>query len=291
MSHSSTATMVATLGGQPQVVTSALDALLAAGVPIDNVVVLHLNDQAGRTQRSLKKLAAAFASERYAQIRYQPHPIRNDQVRLADIYDETDASVAWTEVHNLFADLRAPRRALHVCISGGRRILALLVMSAAMLHFDHNDSLWHMYTPRELQLQADEGALMHLPPESGFRLIRVPMLPWGSYFPMLRKLAQPNGNPGDVLAGPRSWLDNDERERCQEVVDRLTIRQRDVLRAFAQGLSPQEVAEELHVTIKTVDTHKTAILKECRNAWAIAPDHWLDYHFLANKFDRFFLPE
>lgn len=280
--------MVATLGGQPQVVTFALDALLASGAPIDELILLHLNDRSGRTQRSLQKLAGVFG-DCYQGIRYRPHGLRGRHSGLSDIYDESDADTVWEAVHDLLAGLKRPGRSLHVCISGGRRILALLVMSAAMLHFGHDDSLWHMYTPRELRLQADEGAIMHVPPDSGFRLIRVPMLPWGSYFPMLRKLARPDGEPGDVLAGPRAWLDAEERARCQEVVDQLTDRQRDVLRAFAQGLSPQEVAEKLCVTIKTVDSHKTVILKECRNAWALAPGQWLDYHFLADKFERFYL--
>jgi CRISPR-associated protein Csx14 len=72
------------------------------------------------------------------------------------------------------------------------------------------------------------------------------------------------------------------------VVAALTPRQVEVLRAFACGGSPQDVAETLCVTLKTVDSHKTHILAECRAAWALPDDHWLDYHFLRERFAPFY---
>lgn len=283
-------TLIATMGGQPQVVTLALDALLAQGILVSDLIILYLSPQNGRVQNSLQKLAAEFTDGQYGKrpLRYQPYPIRAGPHPLRDIYDEADANTAWEAVNRLITQLKSERRTLHICISGGRRILGLLTMSAAMLHFGHQDVLWHMYTPDEIRQAADEGAIMHLPPGSGFRLIRVPMMPWGSYFPALRQLVRPSAGTGDVLAGPRAVLDKAEQARCQAVVDNLTGRQRDALLAFAAGLNPQRTAEKLVVSIKTVDSHKTVILAECRNAWGLPEDEWLDYHFLADKFSQFF---
>ena len=56
----------------------------------------------------------------------------------------------------------------------------------------------------------------------------------------------------------------------------------------AAGQSPQEAAETLYVTVKTVHAHKTVILSECRNAWELLEDARLDYHFLREKFGRYF---
>ncbi|MCA9950730.1 MAG: hypothetical protein KDE48_13865, partial [Anaerolineales bacterium] len=217
-------------------------------------------------------------------LKYQPHPIH----AIADIHDESDANTAWEAVNSLIARLKSQNQTLHICISGGRRILGLLTMSAAMLHFGHQDELWHMYTPDALRRAANEGAIMHLPPDSGFRLIRVPMMPWGSYFPALRELTRPAVPGTDVLARPRAVLDEVENGRCQAVYARLTDRQQDVLRAFAEGSNPQQVAAQLHITIKTVDSHKTVILAECRNVWDLPADAYLDYRFLAQKFEMFF---
>jgi CRISPR-associated protein Csx14 len=277
-------TVISTIRGQPQVVTFAVDTLRAAGEQIDEVLALHLADPTGRTERTLTQLAAAFGQKHYHGLHYRSYLLRGPRQAVDDIYDESDASAVWEAVHRLLADLKRDDRRLHVCISGGRRMLALLVMSAAMLHFGHHDTLWHMYSPEDLRAAADEGALVSLPPDSGFRLIRVPMMPWGSYFPTLRQLAQPDGELRDVLAGPRAWMDAGERERCRHVVAQLTPRQRELLYAFAQGLSPQEVAEKLVISIKTVDAHKTVILAVCRNAWALPAGGWLDYHFLREKF-------
>jgi DNA-binding NarL/FixJ family response regulator len=71
---------------------------------------------------------------------------------------------------------------------------------------------------------------------------------------------------------------------CGEVYDRLSQRQRAVLRAFAEGLRPDEVAAALHITLSTVNSHKSAILAECRVAWALAEDAPLDYRFVRERF-------
>lgn len=282
-------TLICTLGGQPQVVTFALDALLAEGVPVSECIVLHFADDNQRIKHSLDILSSEFSNGRYQQrpFSFQLYPIGVNGQTVHDIYDEGDANTAWEAINQLIIDLKNERHTLHVCISGGRRVLGLLTMSAAMLHFGHQDVLWHMYTPDNLRQAAHEGAVMHAPPEAEFRLIRVPMMPWGSYFPALRQLARPTAAERDVLAAPRAALDYAEEARKTAVLQKLTERQREVLAAFAGGLNPQQVAEKLFITIKTVDSHKTIILAECRNAWNLPEDTYLDYRFLAEKFEHF----
>jgi CRISPR-associated protein Csx14 len=282
-------TMVTTMAGGPQVVTFALDNLLQRGEAIHEVIVIHLSPQADPlTGQALVKLAAEFPNNTYAGrlCRLQFFPIRRGKEKLDDIHDETAADVAWGDIYELVANLKGQGRRLHVCIAGGRRMLALLAMSAAMLHFEHHDRLWHMYTPAHFLQRASNGAIMHARPEDGVRLIQVPMMPWGAYFPALRSLAQ--GAPNEVLAAQGQMIGAAERARCQQVVAALTPRQVEVLRAFAAGDSPQDVAERLNITLKTVDSHKTAILAECRNAWGIPEGEWLDYRFLRERFRRFF---
>ncbi len=281
-------TLLATLGGQPQVVTFALDALLARGERIREVVVLHLGPENPRFGQALARLAMEFAGDRYRgqRIRFRPVPVRDGRRRLPDIRDEVEAEAAFQAVHELIATLKAQGRRLHICIAGGRRLLALLAMSAAMLHFSHQDRMWHLYTPRDFLARAAEGAIMHARPEDGVRLIRVPLVPWGAYFPPLRRLSQLL--PGEAMAAPALWLDEADRRRCQAVIERLTPRQCEVLRAFAAGATPQEVAEALCITLSTVDDHKRVILAECRNAWELPEGTWLTYHFLHEKFGPFF---
>jgi CRISPR-associated protein Csx14 len=159
--------------------------------------------------------------------------------------------------------------------------MGMMLASAATLLCDHQDRLWHMYTPAEQRSRADSGAVMHLPPESGMTLIPVPMAPWGAYFPALRAMAQA---PQEAVATQMSRLRGDDERRCRQVIERITRRQHQTLAAFACGLRPQEVAAKLQVTLSTVNAHKSAILAECRIAWEIPEGQRLDFHFLAQHF-------
>lgn len=296
MSSSTPLTLVATLGGQPQVLTFALDDLLARGEQVTQVVAVHAAAQTPAMQQSLARLAVAFAGGRYAGqpcglrsvvILDGPRAFHSASLRdyVADISDEAAAEATWQTLHRLLGQLKAEGRRLHLVVTGGPRLIGLMAMSAATLLFDHQDRLWHLFTPRDLRAAASGGAILHVGPEAGVRLIQVPMAPWGAYFPALRALA--SATSSQVVAAQARWMDEGERGRCRLVVQQLTPRQVEVLQAFAAGFSPQEVAERLSVTLKTVDSHKTAILEQCRIAWSVPEGQRLSYHDLRRWFERY----
>ncbi len=247
--------MIASLGGQPQVVTFALDALLAQGEPVANVFIIHPSLARPRLAQSHRRLAQEFAGGCYRDGSGRAHACRLHRVPLllhdtplADIRTEAETDATWQIVRDLLADLKNQGHALHLCLAGGRRMIALLATSAAALLCDHRDRVWHLYTPGNLQQRAKGGAILH--------------------------------------AAQMGWLAQSEPQ-CQQLYERLTERQRDTLRAFARGLSPQDVAEELGVTLSTVNAHKTVILGECRVAWGVEAGKRLDYRFLRERFGRF----
>lgn len=278
--------LVATLGGQPQVVTFALDALLSQGHAIDEVVVIYLGGV--RYRQAFLRLAEAFPGDRYAgrSCHFRGVAVRRQGHILEDICDTSDGDALWRTIHELVATLKASDQRLHLLLTGGRRLMALMAVSAAMLHLEPGDKVWHLYTPDVVRERARDGALLHVAPGDGVRLIEVPLAPLGAYFPGLRPLL--NAAPAEVIADRTRWLDRAEQERCQGVIARLRPRQIEVLQALAAGLSPQEVAGRLSITVGTVDAHKTAILDECRNAWGLPPGQRLSYHFLHDKFERYF---
>ena len=277
--HRDPATAIITLGGQAQVVTFALDALLAAGEAISSVLVLHFSPPNPRVKRALSQLSAEFAGDRYGgrPVLYRHVPVAGNGAPLDYVCTEQDAETVWRLGRDLLADLKQQELRLHICIAGGPRMLALTLTSAALLQCDHLDRLWHLYTPRDVLEKVREGALLHAPPDAGIRLLPVPMAPLGSYFPALRQLAR----PGQAAA---SLLTPQDAARCHEVWRRLTARQREVLEALAAGQLPQEAADALHITLKTLDSHKTQILAECRVAWELADDEHLTYHFIRETF-------
>lgn len=267
------------MGGQAQVVTFALDALLAMGEEIATVLVLHLSPDASRVRQALAQLSAEFTGERYQgrALVFRHLPIQARGRPLPAIRDGQEAEAVWTMVRDLLAELKRTGQQLHICVAGGPRLLALTLTSAAMLQCDHRDCLWHLYTPRSFIKQARDGAILHAPPEAGVRLVPVPIVPWGAYFPALRTLSQP-------VAPSALPLDPTDVARCAAVWERLTGRQREVVQVLAHGAPPQEAAERLCITLGTLDTHKTEVFAECRVAWELPDRTRLTYHFLREKF-------
>ena len=272
------------MGGQAQVVTLALDGLLAAGETFAAVLVLHFSPLRPRVKCALRQLNAEFAGGQYRgqPLHYRHLAVSSREGVLPAIRNGAEAEAVWRLARDLLSELKQLHQRLHLCIAGGPRILALTLTSAAMLHCDHRDRLWHLYTPRAFLDQARDGALLHAPPEAGVTLIPIPLIPWGAYFPALRTLAQ----PATVL---QAGLEPADLAYCAQVWERLTPRQQEVVRALAGGLLPQEAAERLGITLKTLDTHKTQILAECRIAWQLPETEHLTYHFLHEHFGAWFM--
>ena len=73
---------------------------------------------------------------------------------------------------------------------------------------------------------------------------------------------------GDAVFSPRLAgfvLDAFGREVAQPVdpeLDQLTAREREVLRHIARGYAYKEVAKQLHISVKTVETHVSAVLRK-----------------------------
>ncbi|MCP4419382.1 MAG: histidine kinase, partial [Chloroflexi bacterium] len=87
MSSSRQTTLICTLGGQPQVVTFALDALLSQGVPLSHLILLHLSPENRRYGRALQKLTQLFDGGDYAKrpLHFQPYPLSLGGQPLVDI--------------------------------------------------------------------------------------------------------------------------------------------------------------------------------------------------------------
>ena len=282
-------TLLATLGGQPQVVTFTLDLLLQRGFPISEVILVHPEASHPRLQQSLDCLNAEFVGDRYRvsgqTIHLRSHVLRLDDEPLDDIVDEVSANGALNTIHHLIRSLKRQRRCIHLSITGGRRLMSSIATEAALLNFTHSDHIWHIYTPEAIQREANEGNLMHISPPECVHLIERHFVPWGTYFPELPQIIS---SPQETIGFQKKKMDVLERTRCDQVVKQLTTRQREVLQAFANGLNIQEVAESLCITTSTVDAHKTKLLDLCREVWDIEEEKRLGYHFLYKIFSPYF---
>lgn len=279
-------TVMITLGGQPQVVTFFLDLLLEHGETIQQVVVMYLAGNA-RYQASLQKLSTEFSGNRYAgqTCFLRPLPIRIDSESLSDVRSPEEVEAVRQAFHQKLAELKSQSLHLHLGLSGGRRVMSLIALAAAMQYLTPVDRVWHIYTPPDLAAQARDGAIMHAGQDAGTQLIPVPFVPWVAYFPGLAPLMR--RSPQELGEASLGWLSNQDRDRCVRVWDSLTQRQRDVLRVLADGDSRQEIAEELGISPATVDSHRAAILQQCSLVWEAQSGAYFDIKFLRDRFGPF----
>jgi len=284
-------TLICTLGGQPQIVTFALDWLLRRGEVITDVFVFHLSPGDGRVDHALRCLHRAFDGHHYQgrECRFRAIPVKFGSQLLPSIRTEAEAEAVRQAVFTLVADLKQAGRTLHLCIAGGPRMMGLMTLSAASLFCGHADKVWHMHTDPAFRLLANEGAIMHDErSERGeqVRLVPVPVVPWASYLPPFMRLTH---SPAELMTAQTAWMDQGERQRCRRVWDLLKdSRAGDVLRGFAAGQRPDEVAEKFNISSKTVSSYNTRILAECRAAWELPDDHYLNFNFVRDKFRNFF---
>jgi CRISPR-associated protein Csx14 len=277
--------LLATLGGQPQIITFTLDLLLAT-FPITDVIVLHPKASEERLQRSLTCLRLEFASDYYRTkghtIHFRSHSLQLDGNPINDIIDDRHADGTLDTIHQLIGELKLQEHHIHLSVTGGRRLISLLAIAVATLNFDRDDHIWHLYTPKEIQERADEGTMMHVSSDAGINLIQGQFMFLGAYI----------HNPAQSFRSSQEkqqlQIEAQERAYCTDVVNKATPARLKVLRAFARGLRPQQVADELCIALVTVHTHKTALLDLCHNVWNIPLEERLDYHFLRAKFASYF---
>jgi CRISPR-associated protein Csx14 len=202
-------------------------------------------------------------------------------VALDDIRSRDEVEAVRRTLHELLANLKDADHAIHLSLSGGRRIMALIALSAAMQYLTPADRIWHIHTPADFLAEARDGAILHAPPGAGVQLVNVPFVPWVAYFPGLAPLLA--RSPQELGEADLGWLEEADRERCRKVWEQLTTRRREVLRAFALGLTRQQAAARLVIEPSTIDTHRDAILDICRQVWH-SHEGRFDIHFLRQRF-------
>lgn len=284
MNTSVKSVFIATLGAQPQVVTLALDTLLAQGEQIDETVVVYLSGQTERVPQAIRALNREFSNNSYAgrPMRYSALRIRYNGSIVEDIQSDLEADAVFDTFHNLLPSYKQQEKRIHLCITGGRRLLGMLALSAAQLYFTKTDRVWHLYSSDHIRELSNRGSYLHIDAPNEIQLIQVPLQTWGHMLPWLR--GDQSITAKELRSNSQQQIDQAEYKRCREVITRLRPRELDVLREFANGLDPQGVADKLNIVISTVHKHKKTILGECVNAWSLPegrriPFYWLREHF------------
>lgn len=77
----------------------------------------------------------------------------------------------------------------------------------------------------------------------------------------VRAVAEGKGYLSPAVSGPLLSDLASGREPPGREVERLSPRQREVLQLVAEGLSSKEIAAKLHLSVKTVETHRGELMK------------------------------
>lgn len=237
--------LISTLGAEPQVVTLALDALIAMNMIIDRVDVVHTHPNYEPISSALKRLRQVFIIDKvYGAIQYVTYPLMGDNGVLTDVITSQDIEDAFNSLYTLIRQHKQLGNTIHLCIAGGRKTTTVFALSVAYALFDDTDYIWHLVShPSIIQSKA-----MHA--STGVQLISVPFL--------------------------NSPVDDDQRHHVTTFLNHvLTDVEREiVILMIREGLTNKEIADRLYKSIKTIANQLTTIYEKMRLHFALkkSPD-------------------
>ncbi|MEJ5224211.1 MAG: CRISPR-associated ring nuclease [Anaerolineales bacterium] len=146
-------TLISALASKPQLVTLALDCLIAHGDLPGEVLILHTDARYHPTQSGLATLRAALPRD-YPHLSSRYIELRNHDAPLRDVTAPDEVQAAFRTLYGEMRRLKQTSARVHLLISGGRRTLTVFGMAAAQMLFDDEDRLWHLPRTRRWRLPA-----------------------------------------------------------------------------------------------------------------------------------------
>lgn len=245
-------TLVATLGSEPQVVTIVLDRLLAKGYHIDRVVIIYT--AAGVIQEALARLVDEFDGTVYPGITLRTAPVTGPDGAVEDFRAEEDVSALLGTLYREVRDARRQGRTVHLCVSGGRKVMGIAGMVVAQLLFGPDDRVWHLMSEG---WQPGGEKRMHLRPDDRVWLVSVPVLRWTDSAALLAALGDLD-DPAEAIRRQETLARSEAMRRRREFVERwLSKAEREVVALACAGLDNAAIAARLHKSERTVANQLT----------------------------------
>lgn len=258
--------LVATLGSEPQVITSALDLLLQKGEDITAVYVLHtsseINSPIDRAIKTLKKelFSSSYPSSSntfFLPIEHAGHP-------LSDVETKQAVQCFFHQLYRCIWQLKQDNWRIHLSIAGGRKTMSVFGMAVAQLLFDESDCLWHLFSEGEFLV----SKRLHPLPNDQVHLIPVPVILWSQISPVMDPLRTID-NPEQAIERVRSLQLNEKVKKAQIFIQNsLTPAERNVVQALVQqGDSDQIMAEVLNLSPRTIEQHLRSSYRKAAVFW------------------------
>jgi len=282
MPESSPTTLIATVGAKPQLVTLALDLLLAQGKLVRQVVVIHTTLDRPETRASIARLGGEFALA-YPGVRLRPVCLCDEAGEpLDDVTSEPAIREAFRVLYHEIRVAKSAGQRVHLSIAGGRKTLAVYGMAAAQLLFDAGDAAWHL----DSDPQVVQSKTLHAGPGQT-RLTPVPVLRWSQVSPTLIGLAQID-DPFDAVQTQERRLREHAARRAQEfVTGALSPAEREAAELVVrEGLTNQQIGERLCRSHRTVGNQLSAAYAKLKDFYEL-PE--ADRHTLTSVLAMYYL--
>ncbi|GAB4477040.1 MAG: CRISPR-associated ring nuclease [Anaerolineales bacterium] len=260
------ATLIATLGTEPQVVTATLDLLLENGEPIRSVAVVHtIASSNPAIHNALTTLEQVSSEQYYPDIHFAFHAISAPHGKpYEDVKSEPASRAAFTLLYRLVRQAKLDQQKIHLCIAGGRKVTSIFGMAVAQLLFDEWDRLWHLYSSGDFLI----SKRLHPQPGDEVHLLPIPVARWSSVSPILLDLAQVD-DPFEAYERQRLSHLREEYQRAKVFIERrLTASEREAVAFLVQEtLSDEEIAQRLCKSKRTIE-------QQLRSAYRKAKEHY-----------------
>lgn len=214
----------------------------------------------------------------------RPIPIINSYGRVKDFLTQEDLRGLLRTLYIEIRRVRQANRRVHMCISGGRKVMAVVAMSVAQLLFGPNDQVWYLIT--EGWKPGSEQRL-HASETDKTLLLPVPVLRWNEADTLLRTVAELN-DPQEVIVWYKRLTQKAEEKRKNEFIRRwLTPAEREVTRLACLGFDNATIAAKLAKKEQTVANQLRGVYEKLRE-WLDFPEYTVDRNILISRFAPYF---
>lgn len=273
--------LLTTLGTEPQVVTLSLDALLTKGHNISEVIVVYTEHPA--ITKNIGLLQKEF-EQNYPGVTLRSIPVTGTKGLVKDFLNEEDLRGLW---RTLYVEIRRARQVgcrFHMCISGGRKVMAVIAMSVAQLLFGPGDQAWYLLTEG---WRPGSERYLHASKTDNVILLAIPVLRWSEADTLLRTVAELN-DPQEVVAWYKRLTDKAGEKRKDEFVRHwLTPAEREVVHLACLGYDNAAIAKRLAKQEQTVANQLRRVYEKLRELLGF-PDYTVDRNVLISRFAPYF---
>lgn len=260
------ASLISTLGTEPQVVTLALELLRRRSILIGEVIVIHTDGNALPACDALARLRPAMAALRPT-VAYREVEIRCHNQPVADIETEDEARATFETIYRAALAVKKRSRPLHICMAGGRKTMAVYGMLTAQLLSEPGDGLWHLVSYGTL-LQEKR---MHLQSGDRVTLVPIPIVHWSSVPPSLTEIGS-LPTPEQALTAINRRQTRALQQQVETFIQStLTKRERAIVETAVANhtWTYKEIAEHHGCSPKTIDTHMQSAYRKLEVAFAL----------------------